>query len=82
VREAENLSWKEWSKRLDDYFAVLEQLFSPDLFVIGGGVSKKSDKFLHLIDVNAEVVPAKLANNAGIVGAALFAPGRDGETST
>lgn len=71
VREGEDLSWKKWSKRLNEYLSMLEGLFSPDLFVIGGGVSKKSGKFIPRLDVQAEVVPAELLNEAGIVGAAL-----------
>jgi len=71
VREQENLSWKEWAQRLEEYFSVLEALFSPDLLVVGGGVSKKADKFLPLIPTTAPLVPAALLNNAGIAGAAL-----------
>jgi polyphosphate glucokinase len=71
VRESEDLSWKEWAKRLNDYFDVLEHLFSPDLFIVGGGVSKKADKFLPLLRTEVEVVPALLLNEAGIVGAAM-----------
>lgn len=71
VREGEELSWKQWSKRLDEYLRMLEGLFSPDLFVIGGGVSKKSGKFIPRLDLNTDVVPAVLLNEAGIVGAAL-----------
>jgi polyphosphate glucokinase len=74
VRESEDLSWKKWAHRLQAYFEMLERLMWPDLIIIGGGVSKKSDKFLHHIDVQTEVVPAELFNDAGIVGAALFAP--------
>ena len=73
VREAENLSWKEWANRLDHYFDVLERLFSPDLIIVGGGVSKKSDKFLPHISSGVEIVPARLLNEAGIVGAAIGA---------
>jgi polyphosphate glucokinase len=73
VREAENLSWKEWAKRLDEYFDVLERLFSPDLIIVGGGVSKKSEKFLPHISSTVEIVPAQLLNEAGIVGAAVGA---------
>jgi polyphosphate glucokinase len=73
AREREELSWKDWGKRLQRYFAHLEALFSPDLFVVGGGVSKKSEKFLPLLDLKAEIVPAGLLNNAGIAGAALLA---------
>ena len=75
ARERDDLSWKDWAKRLQRYFAHLEALFSPDLFVVGGGVSKKSEKFLPLLDLRAEIVPAALLNNAGIAGAALLAAG-------
>jgi polyphosphate glucokinase len=71
VREADDLSWKEWAKRLDDYFTMLDNLFSPDLFIVGGGVSKKADKFLPLLQTTTEIVPAQLLNEAGIVGAAV-----------
>jgi polyphosphate glucokinase len=71
VREKDELSWKKWSKRLNEYLQMLEGLLSPDLFVIGGGVSKKSGKFLPRLDLQTEVVPAQLLNEAGIVGAAL-----------
>jgi polyphosphate glucokinase len=71
VREADGLSWKQWSKRLNEYLQMLEALLAPDLFVIGGGISKKSGKFIPLLDLQTEVVPAELLNEAGIVGAAL-----------
>jgi polyphosphate glucokinase len=73
VREEQHLSWKEWAVRLDSYFVLLEALFSPDLIIVGGGVSKKSDKFLPRISTRAKIVPAQLLNEAGIVGAALAA---------
>jgi polyphosphate glucokinase len=73
AREREDLSWEEWSKRLTVYFRHLERLFTPDLFVVGGGVSKSWEKFGHLIEVDTEMVPATLQNRAGIVGAALVA---------
>jgi polyphosphate glucokinase len=73
VRETKKLSWKQWAKRLNEYFEQLEALLWPDLIIIGGGVSKKSDKFLPLLKTRAELVPAKLLNDAGIVGAALAA---------
>lgn len=73
VREAKNLSWKEWAERLDEYFAMLDRLFSPDLVIVGGGVSKKSEKFLPRLTVKTEIVPAQLLNEAGIVGAAVAA---------
>jgi polyphosphate glucokinase len=73
VREREKLSWKQWAKRLNEYFEELEALTWPDLIIIGGGISKKSDKFLPLLKTRAELVPAALLNEAGIVGAALAA---------
>jgi polyphosphate glucokinase len=73
VREKENLSWPEYAKRLQDYLRLLHRLLWPDLIIIGGGVSKKADRYLHLIDVPVEVVPAGLQNEAGIIGAALLA---------
>jgi polyphosphate glucokinase len=71
VREARKLSWTQWAKRLNEYFAHLEALLWPDLIVIGGGVSKRSDRFLPLVKTRAELVPARLLNEAGIVGAAV-----------
>lgn len=74
AREDEDLSWEHWAHRLKKYLAHLEMLFSPDLFVLGGGVSRKPDKFLPYIrGISAEIVPAELRNNAGIVGAAMAA---------
>jgi polyphosphate glucokinase len=73
AKEREDLSYEEWAKRLTTYYRQLERLFSPELFVVGGGVSKKADRFLHLIDIETEIIPAELRNAAGIVGAALYA---------
>jgi polyphosphate glucokinase len=73
VRENKDLSWEEWGRRLTVYYRTLERLFSPDLFVVGGGVSKKSEKFFGYVDVETPLVPATLGNRAGIVGAALLA---------
>ncbi len=73
IKESEGLSYPEWAKRLTVYYRTLEKLFSPDLIVVGGGVSKDSAEFLHLVDIETEIVPAKLQNRAGIVGAALWA---------
>ncbi|WP_171163864.1 polyphosphate--glucose phosphotransferase [Streptomyces sp. I05A-00742] len=71
-----DLSWPRWARRVQKYLRHVESLFSPELFVIGGGVSRKADKFLPLIEgVNAEIVPALLENDAGIVGAAMAASG-------
>lgn len=73
ARERKKLDWKEWAKRVDEYLDHLESLMWPDLIIIGGGVSKKSEKFLPLLTPRCEVVPAKLLNEAGIVGGALTA---------
>ncbi|GAA3047136.1 hypothetical protein GCM10020000_29000 [Streptomyces olivoverticillatus] len=69
VKEEEGLTWSRWAKRVGRYLAHVEMLLSPALFVIGGGVSRKAEKFLPLIEgVSAGIVPARLENNAGIVG--------------
>lgn len=73
VRKAEDLSWKKWSKRLNVYLDQLDALFSPDLFIIGGGVSKKHQKFIPRLEVRVPIVPAESRNEAGIIGAALAA---------
>lgn len=78
AKEDHELSWKHWADRVGEYLEHLEMLFSPELFVIGGGVSRKSDKFLPLIEgIRAPMVPAVLQNNAGIVGAAMAAAAAD-----
>ncbi|QES52554.1 polyphosphate glucokinase [Streptomyces venezuelae] len=74
AKEDGDLTWERWARRLSKYLAHVEMLFSPDLFILGGGVSRKPEKFLPLIEgVRAEIVPAVLQNNAGIVGAAMAA---------
>jgi len=73
VREAEGLSWEDWAKRLHRYFRAIEDLLWPDLFVVGGGVSKKSEKFLPLLELRTPIVAAGLRNDGGIIGAALLA---------
>ncbi|HTW16286.1 MAG TPA: ROK family protein [Nocardioides sp.] len=73
AREAEDLSMAEWAQRLTRYYRTLERLFSPDLIVVGGGISKRADEFLPLLDLDTEIVPATLRNKAGVVGAALYA---------
>jgi polyphosphate glucokinase len=75
AREREGLSWEKWARRLNRYLRHLEDLLWPDLIILGGGVSKKADKYLPLLQVRTEVVPAHLLNNAGIVGAAVAAAG-------
>ncbi|KAA9087067.1 polyphosphate--glucose phosphotransferase [Microbacterium radiodurans] len=71
--ERDELSWPEWAERLQWYYSHIEFLFSPDLFIVGGGVSKHSDKFLPLLDLKTDIVPAVHRNNAGIIGAAALA---------
>lgn len=73
AKDREGLSYKQWAKRLQRYFEVVEFLFSPDLFVVGGGVSKDHEEFLPLIKTRAPIVPAALRNRAGIIGAAALA---------
>ncbi len=73
ARKEGKLTWAKWAARVNETLDVLEALFSPDMFIVGGGVSKKHQKFLPLLRTRAEVVPAELLNEAGIVGAALAA---------
>lgn len=73
IREKEGLSFEEYVPRLQRYYETLDFLFSPDLIVVGGGVSKHSEKFLPFLKLNCPIVPAKLRNAAGIVGAAYLA---------
>lgn len=82
AREREGLSWEEWAARLQRFFGVLEDLLWPDLIVVGGGVSKHADKFLPLLDLRAQIVPARLRNAAGIVGAAALAARAAGKAMT
>jgi polyphosphate glucokinase len=73
ARKVNELSWKKWAGRINEFLARMEALFSPDLFIIGGGVSKKHEKFLPFLKASAVIRPAELRNEAGIVGAALSA---------
>jgi polyphosphate glucokinase len=73
VRKTEDLSWKKWGKRFNEYLQHLEMLLWPDLIILGGGVSKKFDKFSKHIKIKSGIIPAKLLNNAGLIGAALAA---------
>jgi len=74
AREREGLSWEEWGGRLRRYYGELERYFSPDLFIVGGGVSKSHEKFLpYITGLRAPIVPAQLRNNAGIIGSAALA---------
>ncbi|WP_426182964.1 polyphosphate--glucose phosphotransferase [Microbacterium sp. TWP3-1-2b2] len=71
--EREKLSWEEWSARLQVFFSHVEFLFSPDLFVVGGGVSKHPEKFIPLLELNTPIIPAIHRNSSGIIGAASLA---------
>jgi polyphosphate glucokinase len=73
AREKKKLSWKQWAARVDLVLKRFDALFSPNLFIIGGGVSKKHQKFLPLLTIKTPVVPAELLNEAGMIGAALAA---------
>jgi len=73
VRKAEDLSWKKWGKRFNKYLQHMEHLLSPNLIILGGGASKKMDRFGKYLHTRANVVPAKLLNEAGAIGAALYA---------
>ena len=73
AREREKLSWAEWAERLQKFYSHIEFLFSPDLFVVGGGVSKNAGDFLPLLDLKTPIVPAIHRNNSGIIGAASLA---------
>ncbi len=73
IRKDKDLSWKKWGKRLSRFLQHVDFIFSPDMIVIGGGVSKKYEKYFPYIEINAELVPAQLRNQAGIIGTAIAA---------
>ena len=73
IKDQKDMGYKKWAKRLTKYYGLMEKYFNPDLFVVGGGVSRDSDKFLPYIDIKTPIVPATLRNEAGIVGAAYYA---------
>jgi polyphosphate glucokinase len=73
AKERENLSWEQWAKRLQKYFSRLEALLTPDLFIVGGGVSKEHEFYLPLLKLKTPIIPAQNRNSAGILGAAYFA---------
>jgi len=74
VRQEQELSWKKWGHKLQEVLQVYEFLFNPDVIILGGGVSKKFNEFgKYLKGIRAEVIPAKLLNQAGIIGAAMAA---------
>ncbi|HWS39016.1 MAG TPA: ROK family protein [Actinoplanes sp.] len=78
ARESEDLSWERWAVRVERYLRHVEMLLSPRLFIVGGGVSRKSEKFFPLLDIKTPIVPATLLNNAGIIGAAIAAAKTEG----
>ncbi len=73
AREGKDLSWKEWAKELNEVLNHINFLFSPDVFILGGGISKKFDNYEEHLDLKEKVFPAESRNNAGIIGAALHA---------
>jgi polyphosphate glucokinase len=73
AREEADMSWEKWAERVEEYLKHIEFLLSPRLIIVGGGVSKRSDKFFPLIDIRTPLVPAALLNNAGIIGAGVIA---------
>lgn len=73
AKERDDLSWAAWTKRLQKYYEHLERIFSPDLFIVGGGVSKNYEDFLPLLKIDTPIIPAVHRNNAGILGAAALA---------
>ncbi|WP_022884007.1 polyphosphate--glucose phosphotransferase [Glaciibacter superstes] len=73
AKERDDLSWEKWAHRLQKYYTTLEALFSPDLFIVGGGVSKNYDDFIPLLDLKTRIIPAVHRNNAGILGSAALA---------
>lgn len=73
VKERMNLTWEEWAKGLQRYYSKLESLLVPDLFIVGGGVSKEHQRFLPLLKLKTKIIPAELRNSAGIIGAAALA---------
>lgn len=76
ARVRRGLSWKAWAADLDEHLIAIDRLFSPNLFILGGGVSKNPEKFVPFLTVRVPIVPAELRNDAGIVGAAMFAAER------
>ena len=73
ARQRKKLSWEQWATRFEEYLETMCALISPDIIILGGGVSRKMDKFMPHIKVDVKIIPAELENDAGIVGAAMFA---------
>lgn len=82
ARDRERLSWEEWGDRVDHYLKHVVMLFSPELVILGGGASKKPDRWVHRLDPGCAIAIAEMANNAGIAGAALLAPEPGASRST
>ncbi len=82
ARQRESLKWRDWATRFDRYLNKIQALFWPDLFIIGGGVSKRMSKFVDVLTVKTELVPAQLRNRAGIIGAAVAAEALEVQPST
>lgn len=70
ARQDHDLSWRDWAEIVNEYLDYVESLFWPELIIVGGGVSKRADRWVPLLETNAELIPAELLNNAGIAGAA------------
>ena len=79
ARQKKDMSWEEWGRKFNEYLSWLERLFWPDLFILGGGISKQANLFLPYVNLKTEVIPAVLLNQAGIVGAALYAAEKSGK---
>ena len=73
IRKKEDLSWEEWGVRFNEYLLHIDKILRPKLIILGGGGSKKFDRFSHLLTLDTKVVPAELRNNAGIIGGAIYA---------
>lgn len=73
ARKRKKLSWEEWANRFQEYLETVEKLFSPDLIILGGGASKEAESFLPYLSTRAKIIPAQLLNQAGIIGAAIYA---------
>jgi len=80
ARKRDDLDWKGYTERLDEYVTTIERLLWPDLIIVGGGISKRAEKFLPHLTARTEIVPAQMQNNAGISGAALSAATEPSET--
>jgi polyphosphate glucokinase len=73
VRKAEDLDWKTWAKRFNQYIARVERMFAPSLIILGGGTSKRFNLYKEFLKSEAKIVPAQFKNEAGVIGAAMYA---------